>query len=51
VDPPVQALTNHIDIVKMLAGRDHRNYPFGLWYLKYLWLAMFHPRAQPMPIP
>jgi hypothetical protein len=51
VDPPVQALTNHIDIVKMLARRDRRNYPFGLWYLKYLWLAMFHPRAQPMPIP
>ena len=25
----------------MIAPRDRRNYPFGLWYLKYLWLALF----------
>jgi hypothetical protein len=51
VDPPRHALTNHFDLVKMLARRDRRNYRFGLWYLKYLWLATFHPRAQPLPIP
>lgn len=51
VDPPRQALTNHFDLVKLLAPRDRRNYPFGLWYLKYLWLALFHPRAKPLPIP
>ncbi|RKF30568.1 NAD(P)/FAD-dependent oxidoreductase [Paraburkholderia fungorum] len=51
VDPPVQALTNHFDLVKMLALHDRRNYPLGLWYLTYLWLAMFHPKAQAMPIP
>ncbi|CAG9273752.1 NAD(P)-binding domain-containing protein [Paraburkholderia unamae] len=51
VDPPVQALTNHYDLLKMLAPHDRRNYPFGLWYLKYLRLAMFHPKARPMPIP
>ena len=51
VDPPRQGLTNHFDLVKMLARRDRRNYPFGLWYLKYLWLAMFHRKARPMPIP
>jgi hypothetical protein len=51
VDPPVQALTNHYDLVKMLAPHDRQNYRFGLWYLKYLWLAMAHPKARPMPIP
>lgn len=51
VDPPLRALTNHMDLVKMLARRDRRNYPFVLWFLKYLWLAMFHRRARPMPIP
>lgn len=51
VDPPVDALTNHYDLVKMLAPHDRRNYPFGLWYLKYLWLAMLQPKAKPMPIP
>jgi hypothetical protein len=51
VDPPVRALTNHYDLVKMLAPHDRRNYSFGLWYLKYLRLAMFHPKARPMPIP
>jgi hypothetical protein len=51
VEPPVQALTNHYDLAKMLAPHDRQNYRFGLWYLKYLWLAMFHPKSQPMPIP
>ncbi|MEO5766247.1 MAG: NAD(P)-binding domain-containing protein [Casimicrobiaceae bacterium] len=51
VDQPRQALTNHIDLLKVLARRDRRNYPFGLWDLKCLWLAMFHPKAKPMPIP
>ncbi len=49
--PPRQALTNHFDLVKLLARRDRENYPFGTWYLKYLWLAMCHPRKRPMPIP
>lgn len=51
VELPSLAFTNHCDIVKMLARHDRRNYPFGLWYLKYLWLALFHPKAKPMPIP
>lgn len=51
VSPPRKALTNHFDLVKLLARRDRRNYPFCLWYVKYLWLAMCHPRKRPMPIP
>jgi cation diffusion facilitator CzcD-associated flavoprotein CzcO len=51
MSPPRKALTNHFDLVKLLAPRDRRNYPFGLWYVKYLWLAMCHPKAKPMPIP
>jgi hypothetical protein len=51
VDPPVQALTNHFDLVKMLARHDRQNYPSGLWYLAYLWHAMFYPKAKAMPIP
>lgn len=50
-DPPVATLTNHIDLVKMLARRDRRNYRFGFWRLKYLWLALFHRKARPMPMP
>jgi hypothetical protein len=49
--PPRQTMTNHFDLVKLLAPRDRANYPFGLWYLQYLRLAMCHPRVQPMPIP
>jgi len=51
VGEPRDTLVNHFDIVRMIAPRDRRNYPFGLWYLKYLWLALFHPKAKPMPIP
>ena len=49
--PPRQTLTNHFDLVKMLARRDRKNYPFGLWYVKYLCLAICQPKARPMPIP
>jgi cation diffusion facilitator CzcD-associated flavoprotein CzcO len=51
VRPPSDALTNHFDLVKLLAPRDRHNYWFGLWYLKYLWLALGHPWKRPMPIP
>ena len=51
VDEPRDGHTNHFDLVKMFARRDRRNYPFGLWYLKYLGLALFHPKAKPMPMP
>jgi cation diffusion facilitator CzcD-associated flavoprotein CzcO len=50
-DPPRDGMTNHFDLVKLLAPRDRENYPFGVWYLKYLWLAMCHPKARPMPMP
>jgi hypothetical protein len=49
--PPRRALTNHFDLVKLLARTDRTNYAFALWYLKYLWLALRHPTSQPMPIP
>ena len=49
--PPRKLLTNHFDVVKLLAGRDRKSYPFGRWYLRYLWLALFHPRGLPLPIP
>jgi hypothetical protein len=48
---PRETLTNHFDLVKLLARRDRKNYAFGLWYAKYLYLAMRHPWTQPMPIP
>lgn len=51
VSPPRRALTNFFDLVKMLAREDRGNYPLGIWYLKYLWLAMWHPRKRPLPIP
>lgn len=51
VKPPCEALTNHFDLVKLLAPQDHQNYAFGIWYLRYLWLAMCHPWKRPMPIP
>lgn len=51
VRPPSHAFTNHFDLVKLLAPQDRGSYPFGIWYLKYLWLALFHPWRRPMPIP
>lgn len=51
VNPPCDATANHFDLVKMLAPQDRRNYLFGIWYLKYLWLATCHPWKRPMPIP
>ncbi|MFO7528973.1 MAG: NAD(P)-binding protein [Marinobacter sp.] len=33
-----------------LAPQDRESYPFGIWYLRYLWLALFHPWKRPMPI-
>ena len=49
--PPRGLSRNYFDLVKLLARRDRGNYPFGLWYVKYFYLAMVHPRAQPMPLP
>lgn len=51
VKPPCEAFTNHYDLVKMLAPQDRGNYPYGIWYLKYLWLAMCYPWKRSMPIP
>ncbi len=51
VGPPRRALTNFFDLVKLLARRDRGNYPIGIWYLKYLWLALWYPRSRPLPIP
>jgi len=50
VSPPRETLTNHCDLVKLLAPHDRPNYPRVLWYLKYLWLAMRRP-SRTMPIP
>jgi cation diffusion facilitator CzcD-associated flavoprotein CzcO len=49
--PPYPGMINHCDMVKRLAKLDRANYPRGLWYLKYLRLALWHPRSRPMPIP
>ncbi len=49
--PPRLTMTNHYDLVKLLAKRDRANYPAVLWYLKYLRLALWHPKDRPMPIP
>ena len=51
VDSPRRAMTNHYDLVKMLARRDRRNYPRGRWFAKYFWLAMFYPKRHPLPLP
>ncbi len=48
---PCTTVTNHFDLVKLLAQRDRRNYPLGLWRIKYFRLAMCHSNSQPMPIP
>jgi hypothetical protein len=49
--PPREHLINHYELAKLLARRDRKSYPFGLWYLRYLWLALFHPKQRPLPIP
>lgn len=51
VDPPTEAFTNHLDLVRMLAPRDRDNYWPLLWRLRYLYLAFLHPKSDPMPIP
>ena len=51
VEPPRAAHTNHYDLVKLFARHDRANYPRLFWYLKYLWLALRHPKSRPMPIP
>ena len=51
VDPPRQVMTNHYDLVKMLARRDHRNYPRVRWFARYFRLAMFYPGRRPLPLP
>jgi len=51
VKPPSEAFTNHFDLIKLLAPKDRENYTSGIWYLKYLWLALCHPWKRPMPIP
>ncbi|WP_166255015.1 flavin-containing monooxygenase [Marinobacter salicampi] len=51
VKPPCSSFTNHYDLVKLLAAQDRGNYPFAVWYLKYLWLAICHPWKRPMPMP
>jgi cation diffusion facilitator CzcD-associated flavoprotein CzcO len=42
---------NYFDLAKFLARRDRANYIPGLWYLKYLYLALRQPRDMPMPLP
>jgi hypothetical protein len=49
--PSREALTNHFDLVKLLARTDRTNHPFALWDLKYLWLALRQSEVQPLPIP
>ena len=48
---PRQEMINHYELVKLLAKDDRRNYPRVQWYAKYLRLALWHPRSQPLPIP
>ncbi len=50
-DPPTPEFINHFDLVKRLARRDRDNYPFGIWRIRYLRLALLHPWSSPMPIP
>lgn len=49
--PPRPGMTNHCDVVKLLAKLDRASYPRGRWYLRYLRLALWHPRERPLPIP
>ena len=47
----VEGNVNHYDLVKYLARRDRASFPPGLWYLRYLRTALWHPKERPMPIP
>lgn len=49
--PPQRNMVNHYDLVKLLARDDRRNYPRARWYARYMRLAFWHPRSQPMPMP
>lgn len=49
--PSREALTNHFDLVKLLARTDRTNHPFALWYLKYLWLALRQSEVAAAAIP
>ena len=49
--PPYHGMINHCDMLKRLAKLDRASYPRGRWYLKYLRLALWHPKNRPMPIP
>jgi hypothetical protein len=49
--PPYPGMINHCDMVKLLARHDRANYRPGLWYLKYLGLALWHPKDRPLPVP
>ena len=49
--PPYPAMINHCDMVKRLAKLDRASYPRGLWRLKYLGLALWHPKSRPLPLP
>lgn len=51
VSPPCRTLTNFFDLVKLLARNDRKNYPLGIWYIKYFWLAMRYPWKLPLPLP
>jgi cation diffusion facilitator CzcD-associated flavoprotein CzcO len=42
---------NYFELAKFLARRDRANYTPGFWYLKYLNMALRHPKETPMPIP
>lgn len=47
---PRRTLTNHFDLVKMLAPHDRVN--FGrAWRIRYLMLAWTQPWSEPMPLP
>jgi len=49
--PPYAGMINHCDMLKRLAKLDRASYPRGLWYLKYLCRALWHPKNRPLPLP
>ena len=50
-ETPVPGHTNHFDLARFFARRDRASYLPGLWYLKYLATALWHPKDRPLPIP